>query len=60
MKLWIARDKDGSLYLWRNKPIKQHNEDRFLYGGYIGELIEDLYPEITFEKSPKLVELKLL
>lgn len=60
MKLWISRDKDGSLYLWRNKPIKQHNENRFMYGGYIGELIQDLYPEITFENSPKLTEFKLL
>lgn len=59
MKLWISRDKDGSLYLWRNKPIKQYNENRFMYGGYIGELIQDLYPEITFENSPKRIEFKL-
>lgn len=60
MKLYIARDKDGSLYLWRNKPIRQNNEGRFMYGGYIGELIQDLYLEVTFENSPKEVELKLL
>lgn len=60
MKFWITRDKDGSLYLWRNKPIRQNNEDRFMYGGYIGELTQDLYPEITFENSPQEVEIKLI
>lgn len=59
MKLWITRNKDGSLYLWRNKPIRQNNEDRFMYGGYIGELIQDLYPEVTWENSPKRITLKL-
>ena len=59
MKLWISRDKDGALYLWRNKPIRQNDTDRFMYGGYIGGLIRDLFPEITFENSPQKVELEL-
>lgn len=57
MKLWIARDKDGSLYLWRNKPVRQNDEERFMYGGYTGELIQDLYPEVTWENSPQEMEL---
>ena len=61
MKLWIARDKDGELYLYPNKPIK--GDYRFtcgyVYDDYI-TLNSDDFPEVTFENSPQEVEFKLV
>lgn len=60
MKLWIARDMDGLLYLYDNMPDKR--SEYFLpYAGYNDmPLDERLFPEVTFENSPKEVELKLV
>ena len=62
MKMWISRDKDKSLRLWRNKPIKN--------GSFFNEYDEcglrffaidyREFPEVTFENSPMEVELKLV
>lgn len=64
MKLWIARDKDGKLYLYKTKPWKRVNaiylcnefdcDDSFI------NIDSDLFPEVTFENSPQEVELKLV
>lgn len=62
MKMWISRDKDKSLRLWRSKPIKN--------GSFFNEYDEQglrffaidyrQFPEVTFENSPMKVELKLI
>lgn len=61
MKLWIARDEDGDLYLYLNKPIKRnrHFTCGFIRNNYM-ELNSDEFPEVTFENSPQEVELKLV
>lgn len=60
MKFWIARDKDGDIYLHRNKPYQRTagiwtcaDQEYFL-------LEEGTFPEVTFENSPQEVELKLI
>lgn len=65
MKFWIARDEDGDLFLYNEKPsilktgidvwdcFQAPNKD-FLV------IFNDLFPEVTFENSPKQVELKLV
>ena len=59
--MYIARDKDGELYLYTNKPIK--GDYRFtcgyVYDDYI-TLNSDDFPEVTFDNSPQEVELKLV
>ena len=62
MKLWIARDKDMTISLFSDKPIKDIN---YWYNdadcdGSLGELPSDYFPEVTFENSPQEVELKLV
>ena len=60
MELWIARDKDGRLFLYSKKPT--------LYGDYydssigilFGELDNYMFPEITFGNSPKQVKIELI
>jgi hypothetical protein len=63
MKLWIARDKEGYLTLFENKPY--YND----IGGFWDDVFEmpiadylksTLLPEVTFENSPQEIEIKLI
>lgn len=58
MKLWATRDLDGTLVLHESEPYcpfnTWHNTNQEFY------LNEDLFPEVTFENSPQMVELKLV
>lgn len=63
MKLWIARDKDNSLFLYLNKPLI--NDDTFTVNWdepywWDAQLTNDMFPEVTFENSPQQVEIKLI
>ena len=60
-KIYITRDKDGTLAILEGKPIYDEELDTFTYdddgnGDRLAYLNEDLYPEVTYENSP--VELK--
>ena len=59
MKHYIARDEDGSLYLYDNIPIKQRIYFEPQRGYKMMELDDTLFPEVTFKNSPQEVELKL-
>ena len=67
MKLCVARDKDGVLYLYIYEPCKNKISGRFTCcikpnGEWSEEyeLNSHLLPEVTFENSPQEVELKLV
>ena len=59
--MWIARDKSGEVYLYGSKPIKDTMYFCLPSGHcsimYIGK---EVYPELTWENSPKQVELKII
>ena len=57
--MWIARDKDGLLCLFEIKPFLNINKDWDSDDNYI-VIDEILFPEVTFENSPQLVEVKLV
>ena len=57
MKLWIARDKDGTLLIHFYEPIIDGLEWISLDYRIIDK---NLFPEVTFENSPQEVELKLV
>lgn len=55
--LWIARDSDGSLNLFYNKP----HRFKYIFGGSpcnVSLKVEE-FPSVTWENSPQQVELKL-
>lgn len=57
MKLWIARDLDGLLYLYDNIPEK-HSEFFVSYNGYNEIRLDDrMFSELTFENSPQEIKL---
>lgn len=66
MKLWIARQRDNSLYLFTHKPILfcgrwcMNGTNQHYTTLWKNKVNDNLFPEITFENSPQEVELKLL
>lgn len=58
MKLYVARDKNGSLYLYEYKPKKHSIIWTNL--GFVEELDSDLFPEVKWEdEEPTEVELTI-
>ena len=54
--MWVARDKDGSLYIYDEKPFC--SENMFSSNGYIHEIDRNFYPSVTFENSPRALLVK--
>ena len=52
MGIWIARDKSGELNVYCRKP-EQRKSGYFSCSSLIGNVPRRLYPEVTFENSPK-------
>ena len=59
--MWIARDKDGSLWLYETKPCLNSNGDDFVQtsDGDSMQLRDDMFSQVTFENSPKEVEISV-
>ena len=49
--IWVARDKNGSLYIYDEKPFRSDN-DIFSSNGYVHEIDRHFYPDVTFKNSP--------
>ena len=48
--MWIARDKDGSLWLYEQKPIGKDNQRWLIVPNSKNERIDDdWFPEIKWE-----------
>jgi hypothetical protein len=62
MKLWIAREKCGALFIYNTKPYKSHESHIFKVddGIFMGVLNSEEFLNVTFENSPMEVELKLI
>ena len=60
MKLWIARDLNGELILYKEQPSYNNNLKMWIGGLPVGELKCYSFPEVTFENSPQQVELNLV
>lgn len=65
MKLWIARDEDGDLFLYNQKPsiLRTGAEPWDCFQAPNKEFLNisnELFPKVTFENSPQEVELKLV
>lgn len=63
--MWIARDRDGSLYLYEDKPVRgsrMFERDKTITYRYsdVAEVHEDFSPlsDVTWENSPKELIIK--
>ena len=61
MKMWIARNSDNTLELFKTKPESFYEEGigKYWAGGDGLFLSADSFPEVTFENSPMEVELSI-
>lgn len=59
--MWIARDEDDSLWVFSDEPTLDGNTWTLKYDGKntMNQLTSTLFPEVTFENSPKKVEIKI-
>lgn len=56
MKMWIARDPNGDLYIHAEKPFFANNIKGWLSDNWIPVSCNE-YPEVTIGNSPMEVEL---
>lgn len=58
MKLWIARDKDESLYMYAERPKLNEAKNQWYctLGCFNCQLDEIMFQELTFENSPQEAE----
>ena len=58
MELWIARNKNGDLWLYKDKPTLSMSGKAFT-SGIFGDFFSIDIPEVTFENSPQKVKIEL-
>lgn len=51
-KLWVARDNNGELYLYNEKPEYYNKSKVWSAGGICAKLDNNLFPELTWEDEP--------
>lgn len=59
--MWAARDKDGGIQLFASKPYYWAENTMWMNDCAQDRIgcVWDVLPELTFENSPKEVELKI-
>jgi len=55
-KVWIARDRDGELYLYNEEPERKELSGEFLPPKGVMLIDKNSHPEITWENSPQQIE----
>lgn len=61
-QMWVARDRDDALWLFSDEPELEGNSHwKLKYDGKntCNQLTSTMFPEVTFENSPKKVEIKI-
>lgn len=59
LKAWVARDEDGSLYMYTAKPEKISDNWYAEKVGYV-KIDDSLFPEVKWEdEEPKYIELSI-
>ena len=56
-KLWVARDKNGFLFAYEDKPTRCDNQREWL-GRFLCSMKNSYFPELKWEDEPIEVELR--
>lgn len=59
MKVWIVRDLSEELILYKEQPVYNNKLNMWVGGGLPVGKLRCCFPEVTFENSPREIELKL-
>lgn len=54
---WVARDNNGKLYIYSDKPERYNKGLRWVMGYAFLPLSSDLFPDLTWEDDPIEVEI---
>ena len=57
---WIARDENGELFLYEEQPVKDERTGRFKVYGKFFPISFELFPEVTYENSPRKMEINII
>lgn len=61
MELWIARDKNGGLFMYVSNPTCDEETKTFwTENEEFFRLSKNFFPEVTFENSPQKVKIELI
>ena len=59
-EMWIARDRTGILRIYDNEPkVDKRKQEILSIGGYY-DININLFPQITFDNSPKKIKIELI
>ena len=58
MGIWIARNADGTIEAYKAKPVRHAKEFDSEIQDWLDNLDDDMYPEVTWENSPKELTVK--
>ena len=56
-KLWVARDENGFLYAYEDKPKRCDNKKEWV-GGFCSPMRNSYFPNLTWKDEPIEVELR--
>ena len=56
-KLWVARDKNGFLFVYEDKPTRCDNQREWI-GRFLCSMKNSYFPELKWEDEPIEVELR--
>ena len=56
-KLWVARDKNGFLFAYEDKPKRCDNQKEW-FGRFLSSMENSYFPELKLEDEPIEVELR--
>ena len=58
MEAWVARDKDGDIAMYENKPFKDERAEQWTCGGRWALLRDNWLPEVQWsDEEPTKVKL---
>lgn len=61
IEMWLARDRDGKLAMYENKPFKGELSGKWSLGGEWNFLPENWFPEVKWSDSePTKVKLEIV
>ena len=56
-KLWVARDKNGFLFAYNDRPTRSDNQKEWL-GWFLFSMKNSYFPNLTWKDDPIEVELR--
>lgn len=57
-KYWIARDKNGFLGAYEDKPVRCDNKKEWLAEKFLSSMENSFFPDLTWEDEPIEVEIR--